>query len=71
MGRRGLARNGDGRVVKKKTLLQQIEKIQNDRTYLRSAIASLIAVARDAPGAIKPAVVDELQKALDRTADDE
>jgi hypothetical protein len=51
------------------SLLKQIEKIQNDRIFLRSVIQSMLAIARDAPGAIKPAVAIELQKALDKTAD--
>lgn len=50
-------------------LLKQIEKIMNDRIYLRSTIESMIAIARDVPGSVKPAVIAELQKALDRTAD--
>lgn len=54
-----------------KSLLKQIEKIQNDRILLRSAIESMIAIARDVPGSVKPAVISELQKVLDKTADDE
>lgn len=53
-----------------KSLLKQIEKIQNDRTLLRAAIGSIIAIARDVPGSVKPAVIAELQKVLDQTADD-
>lgn len=54
-----------------KSLLKQIEKIQNDRTLLRSAIQSIIVIARDIPGSVKPAVIAELQKVLDQTADEE
>lgn len=53
------------------SLLKQIEKIQSDRIFLRSVIESMIAIARDIPGSIKPGVATELQKALDKTADPE
>lgn len=53
-----------------KSLLKQIEKIQNDRNLVRSAIESIIVIARDIPGSVNPAVIAQLQKVLDQTADD-
>jgi hypothetical protein len=47
---------------------RQVERLVTQRTYLRSGIASLIAIAKDVPGAIKPSILDQLQLMLDNTA---
>jgi hypothetical protein len=51
------------------SLIKQIEKIQNDRLYLRTVIETMLSIEASVPGQIKPAVLAELKKALDKTAD--
>lgn len=53
------------------SLVKQVEKIQSDRTYLRSVIQTMVAVARDVPGQISPPIVKQLQDALDQTANED
>lgn len=56
-------------MARKTGVVAQVEKLVADRAYLRSCISSMVAIGRDAPGTIKPAIIAELEKALERTAD--
>lgn len=56
---------------KKLSLAEQVQKLQNDRIYLRSTIQTMLGIAKSVPSALLPAVQEQLQKALDYTANEE
>lgn len=51
------------------SLAGQVGRVCEQRAHLRSAISAIIAVAKDRPDLLSPALAEQLQAALDYTTE--
>jgi hypothetical protein len=58
-------------MARKLSVVDEVQKLVRDRAHLRTVISSIVTIARDLPGAIKPAIVEQLKAALEYTKGDD
>jgi hypothetical protein len=58
-------------MARKLSIVDEVQKLVRDRSHLRTVISSMITIARDMPGAIKPAIIEQLKAALEYTKGDD